>query len=82
MGGAGAMFAGPQVKAIGGNIMAHSTTTRLYLRKVLKYMRALDMSSLQTLHISVTFFIQSPAVGRLDCNLTEVLKKPIRSTKM
>ncbi|GAU51540.1 hypothetical protein TSUD_414040 [Trifolium subterraneum] len=28
-----AMFAGPQVKPIGGNIMAHATTTRLALRK-------------------------------------------------
>lgn len=57
MGGAGAMFAGPQVKAIGGNIMAHSTTTRLYLRKVLKYMRALDMSSFQALHAPVMILI-------------------------
>ncbi|KAM3192451.1 hypothetical protein ACQJBY_069587 [Aegilops geniculata] len=29
----GAMFAGPQIKPIGGNIMAHASTTRLYLRK-------------------------------------------------
>ncbi|CAI7731369.1 unnamed protein product [Closterium sp. NIES-54] len=29
----GNMFAGPQVKPIGGNIMAHSSTTRLYVRK-------------------------------------------------
>ncbi|KMZ69144.1 hypothetical protein ZOSMA_220G00190 [Zostera marina] len=28
-----AMFAGPQIKPIGGNIMAHATTTRLYFRK-------------------------------------------------
>ncbi|CAM0949843.1 unnamed protein product [Alopecurus aequalis] len=28
-----AMFAGPQIKPIGGNIMAHASTTRLYLRK-------------------------------------------------
>lgn len=28
-----AMFAGPQIKPIGGNIMAHATTTRLALRK-------------------------------------------------
>ncbi|KAI9123072.1 hypothetical protein K1719_005961 [Acacia pycnantha] len=28
-----AVFAGPQIKPIGGNIMAHATTTRLYLRK-------------------------------------------------
>ncbi|KAE9601562.1 putative ATP diphosphatase [Lupinus albus] len=28
-----AVFAGPQVKPIGGNIMAHATTTRLALRK-------------------------------------------------
>eukprot|EP00897_Mesotaenium_endlicherianum_P007298 jgi/Mesen1/6597/ME000338S05781 len=28
-----AMFAGPQVKPIGGNIMAHASTTRLALRK-------------------------------------------------
>ncbi|XP_045832261.1 DNA repair protein RAD51 homolog A-like isoform X5 [Trifolium pratense] len=28
-----AMFARPQVKPIGGNIMAHATTTRLALRK-------------------------------------------------
>ncbi|XP_049851529.1 DNA repair protein RAD51 homolog A-like [Schistocerca gregaria] len=30
--GAG-MFAGPQLKPIGGNIIAHASTTRLYLRK-------------------------------------------------
>lgn len=29
----GSMFAGPSVKPIGGNIMAHATTTRLALRK-------------------------------------------------
>ena len=29
----GAMFAGPTVKPIGGNIMAHSTTTRIQLKK-------------------------------------------------
>ncbi|GJP43437.1 hypothetical protein CLOM_g2897 [Closterium sp. NIES-68] len=29
----GNMFAGPQVKPIGGNIMAHASTTRLYVRK-------------------------------------------------
>lgn len=29
----GAMFAGPGVKAIGGNIMAHATTTRLWIKK-------------------------------------------------
>ena len=29
----GGMFAGPSVKAIGGNIMAHSTTTRLWFKK-------------------------------------------------
>lgn len=29
----GSMFAGPAVKPIGGNIMAHATTTRLALRK-------------------------------------------------
>lgn len=29
----GSMFAGPTVKPIGGNIMAHATTTRLHLRK-------------------------------------------------
>ncbi|CAH1441888.1 unnamed protein product [Lactuca virosa] len=28
-----AMFAGPQIKLIGGNIMAHASTTRLALRK-------------------------------------------------
>ncbi|KAK8950933.1 hypothetical protein KSP39_PZI003221 [Platanthera zijinensis] len=28
-----ALFAGPQIKPIGGNIMAHATTTRLALRK-------------------------------------------------
>ena len=28
--GAGGMFAGPSVKAIGGNIMAHGTTTWLW----------------------------------------------------
>jgi DNA repair protein RAD51 len=27
------MFAGPSVKPIGGNIMAHATTTRLWLKK-------------------------------------------------
>ncbi|GLC39242.1 DNA repair protein RAD51 A [Pleodorina starrii] len=32
-GAGGGMFAGPQVKPIGGNIMAHATTTRLSLRK-------------------------------------------------
>ncbi|CAG9464703.1 unnamed protein product [Pedinophyceae sp. YPF-701] len=32
-GGAAAMFAGPQMKPIGGNIMAHASTTRLWLRK-------------------------------------------------
>ncbi|GFR50608.1 hypothetical protein Agub_g12691 [Astrephomene gubernaculifera] len=32
-GAGGGMFAGPQVKPIGGNIMAHATTTRLALRK-------------------------------------------------
>ena len=31
--GAGGMFAGPSVKAIGGNIMAHGTTTRLWFKK-------------------------------------------------
>lgn len=29
----GAMFAGPSVKPIGGNIMAHASTTRLWLKK-------------------------------------------------
>ena len=29
----GGMFAGPSVKAIGGNIMAHGTTTRLWFKK-------------------------------------------------
>lgn len=29
----GSMFAGPSVKPIGGNIMAHATTTRLWLKK-------------------------------------------------
>jgi DNA repair protein RAD51 len=29
----GSMFAGPSVKPIGGNIMAHATTTRLQLKK-------------------------------------------------
>ena len=28
-----AMFSGPSVKPIGGNIMAHATTTRLFLKK-------------------------------------------------
>ena len=28
-----AMFAGPSVKPIGGNIMAHASTTRLWLKK-------------------------------------------------
>ncbi len=32
-GGGAGMFAGPSVKPIGGNIMAHATTTRLALRK-------------------------------------------------
>jgi DNA repair protein RAD51 len=27
------MFAGPSVKPIGGNIMAHASTTRLYVKK-------------------------------------------------
>lgn len=27
------MFAGPSVKPIGGNIMAHASTTRLYIKK-------------------------------------------------
>lgn len=27
------MFAGPSIKPIGGNIMAHATTTRLWLKK-------------------------------------------------
>lgn len=27
------MFAGPSVKPIGGNIMAHASTTRLWLKK-------------------------------------------------
>lgn len=27
------MFAGPSVKPIGGNIMAHATTTRLWIKK-------------------------------------------------
>jgi DNA repair protein RAD51 len=27
------MFNGPTMKAIGGNIMAHATTTRLWLKK-------------------------------------------------
>jgi DNA repair protein RAD51 len=29
----GAMFAGPSVRPIGGNIMAHATTTRLWIKK-------------------------------------------------
>jgi DNA repair protein RAD51 len=29
----GSMFAGPSVKPIGGNIMAHATTTRIYVKK-------------------------------------------------
>ncbi|KAK9810888.1 hypothetical protein WJX73_005457 [Symbiochloris irregularis] len=29
----GSMFAGPSIKPIGGNIMAHATTTRLWLKK-------------------------------------------------
>eukprot|EP01024_Parvocaulis_polyphysoides_P015800 TRINITY_DN16984_c0_g2_i2.p1 TRINITY_DN16984_c0_g2~~TRINITY_DN16984_c0_g2_i2.p1 ORF type:complete len:330 (+),score=48.75 TRINITY_DN16984_c0_g2_i2:340-1329(+) len=29
----GSMFAGPNIKAIGGNIMAHSTTTRIWVKK-------------------------------------------------
>ncbi|KAL6226859.1 hypothetical protein ACLB2K_000819 [Fragaria x ananassa] len=28
-----ALFAGPQIKPIGGNIMAHASTTRLAVRK-------------------------------------------------
>jgi DNA repair protein RAD51 len=27
------MFAGPQLKAVGGNIMAHATTTRIFIKK-------------------------------------------------
>ena len=33
MDGGAAMFAGPQVKPIGGNILAHASTTRLFLTK-------------------------------------------------
>lgn len=29
----GSMFAGPSVKPIGGNIMAHATTTRIHVKK-------------------------------------------------
>lgn len=29
----GSMFAGPSIKPVGGNIMAHATTTRLWLKK-------------------------------------------------
>lgn len=29
----GSMFAGPSIKPIGGNIMAHASTTRLWLKK-------------------------------------------------
>ena len=29
----GSMFAGPSVKPIGGNIMAHASTTRIYVKK-------------------------------------------------
>lgn len=29
----GSMFAGPSVKPIGGNIMAHASTTRLWFKK-------------------------------------------------
>jgi DNA repair protein RAD51 len=29
----GSMFAGPSVKPIGGNIMAHATTTRIFVKK-------------------------------------------------
>jgi DNA repair protein RAD51 len=32
--GGAAAFAGPQIKPIGGNIMAHATTTRLALKKL------------------------------------------------
>ena len=32
--GASAMFSADPKKPIGGNIMAHASTTRLYLRKV------------------------------------------------
>lgn len=33
MDGGGGMFAGPQLKPIGGNIMAHASTCRLFLKK-------------------------------------------------
>lgn len=29
----GSMFAGPSIKPIGGNIMAHATTTRIHIKK-------------------------------------------------
>lgn len=29
----GSMFAGPSIKPIGGNIMAHATTTRIHVKK-------------------------------------------------
>ena len=32
-GGSGGMFAGPTVKPIGGNIMAHASTTRIHTKK-------------------------------------------------
>lgn len=29
-----AMFAGPQIKPIGGNIMAHASTTRCFIKEI------------------------------------------------
>ncbi len=45
----GSMFAGPSVKPIGGNIMAHATTTRLYLKKGRGDNRNMKVKSLDTL---------------------------------
>ena len=33
LGGGASMFSGPGIKPIGGNIMAHATTTRLFAKK-------------------------------------------------
>lgn len=64
MGGGSAMFAGPSVKAIGGNIMAHSTTTRLYLRKGKKDSRVMKIMSSPCLgEKEATFTVTADGVG-------------------
>ena len=51
------MFAGPPVKPIGGNIMAHATTTRLYLKK--------GRGDTRTMKI-----IASPSLGERDASFS------------